>query len=141
MKMTLSRNPRLLSDRINHLFAMNDDFFDIDWDDNEMDLYEEKDKLVVDLKIPGFEEKDIDISLEDSTLVISGKYEESEEDKNKNRKYYKKEIRYKSFSRSITLPGKINPNDAKASFNNGILSVELPKAEESKPKRISINVN
>ena len=113
-----------------------DDFDIAEWDDTELDMYEEDDKVVVKLKAPGFSEKDVDITVEDNSLTITGTAEKEEEDKNK--KYYRKEITHQSFTRTISLPSKVVADKAQAQFKNGILEIELPKAEESKPKKVQI---
>ncbi len=116
-----------------------DDFDIVDWDDTELDMYEEQDKVVVRLKAPGFSEKDVDITVEDNALTITGTAEQKEEDKNK--KYYRKEIVQRSFTRTVSLPSKVVAEKAKAEFKNGILEIELPKAEESKPKKVEIKAS
>jgi HSP20 family protein len=140
MKLRLSRDPFRTMKRLQG--AMNeDDFFNIDWDETEMDMYEEGDDIKVKLKAPGFDEKNIDISVEDNTLTISGKAEVTEEEEEKQKKYFRREIRNQSFTRSVTLPSRIVPEDAEAEFKNGILHLTLPKAEEAKPKKISVKVS
>ena len=116
-----------------------DDFDIVDWDDTEIDMYEEDDKVVVKLKAPGFNEKNVDITVEDNSLTITGTAEEEKEDKNK--KYYRKEITHRSFTRTVSLPTKVVADQAKAEFKNGILEIELPKAEESKPKKVQIKAS
>ncbi len=131
MKMTVF-DPFALARRMRDF----DDLDLIDWDDTEIDMYEEDDKVVVKVKAPGFNEKNVNITVEDNSLTITGTAEEKEEEKNK--KYYRKEITHKSFTRTISLPSKVVAEQAKAEFNNGILEIELPKAEESKPKKVQI---
>lgn len=116
---------------------------DEDWDmaditDNQIDMYEEGDSVVVKIKAPGFKDSDIDISYEDGRLCITGKMEKEEEEKDKKRKYYRKEIRSQSFTRTIDLPVRVKAENAEAKFDNGVLKLILPKAEESKPKKITI---
>jgi len=120
-----------------------DDNFDIvDYPDNELDMYEQGDNIIVKLKAPGFEQKDLNIRLEnEGMLCLSGKIEKEEEEKSKDRKYYRKEISSQSFSRQIELPMRIDASKAKAEFKNGMLTLTLPKAPEAKPKSIQINVS
>ena len=107
-----------------------DDLFETpEWDDTELDMYEEDDKVVLQLKAPGFDDKNVDITVQ------------KEEQEDKKKKYYKKEISQRSFTRTVSLPSKVMPEEAKAEFKNGILHLELPKAEESKPKKVNIKVN
>lgn len=108
------------------------------WDDTEMDLFEEDDNVIVKLKAPGFDEKNVDITVDANTLTITGKVEKSEEDENKKKKYYRKEISSRSFTRTVSLPTKVVSEQAKAKFKSGILTLTLPKAEEVKPKKINI---
>ena len=106
----------------------------------EMEMYEDDDNVVVKLKAAGFEPEQIDISIEGKVLSITGKIEMEKEEEDNKRKYYYKEMRNESFTRSITLPTTVKSEDIKAEIKNGILKVTLPKAEEVKPKKISINV-
>lgn len=117
------------------------DFFDVaEWDDTELDLYEEEDQVVVQLKAPGFDEKNVDITVEDNSVTITGNSEKTEEEEDKKKKYYRKEISQKSFTRTVSLPSKVLADKATAEFKKGILHLHLPKAEESKPKKVNIKV-
>lgn len=140
MRLTLARDPMTLMNRLQNSL-LDDDLFNIDWDDIQLDMYEEDDKIIVKLKAPGFDEKNLDIAIEGNNLTITGNFEVKEEDQDTKRKYFRKEIRIRSFTRSISLPSKVVANEAKASFKAGILELVLPKAEEAKPQRISISVN
>lgn len=117
-----------------------EDFFNIGWDDTQLDMYEKDDKVIVTLKAPGFDEKSIDISIEDNTLTITGTAEATDEEEDKKRKYYRKEIRKQSFARSVSLPSRVIADKAEAEFKNGMLHLTLPKAEESLPKKIQVKV-
>lgn len=119
------------------------DLWDEDWDivehsDNQLDMYEEGDNVIVKVKAPGFKEENIEISIEDGTVCITGKVEEEEEEKDKKKKYYKKEFRSQSFTRRVDLPVRVKADKAEADFDNGVLILTLPKAEESKPKTVKI---
>jgi HSP20 family protein len=94
------------------------------------DVYETDKDLVVEMQIPGFKKEDIKISFQDDYLKVEGKAEEEKEEKEKN--YWRKEIRRGSFVRVIPLPRKVDPKKAKASFKDGVLKVYLPKIEEVK---------
>ena len=123
------------------------DIFDVDEDFDfdpfsnvKIDLYEEGDEIFVELKAPGFDKDDIDIRVEANKLVISGNAQEIQEDKQKKRKYYRKEIRNVSFTRTCDLPVPVDAAKAQAKFKNGVLTISLPKKEEAKPKQIDIKV-
>ncbi len=105
-----------------------------------MDMYEEGDNVVVELKAPGFGKDDVKIQVESNVITINGTIKKESEEKNKDRKYYRKEIRAMSFSRTAELPSSVRAEDAKAIFNNGMLKITLPKREEAKPKTISVEV-
>ena len=105
----------------------------------DIDLYDDEEDLVVKAEIPGANEKDIDISLEDGILSIKGERKLENEDKKDN--YYRIERSYGSFSRSFRLPVEVKTNDAKASYKDGVLEIRIPKEEKAKPKKIRINVN
>lgn len=121
-----------------------DDFMDnmllprLDWrqEQTNLEMYEDDDNVVVKLAIPGYKEEDIDISVEDNVLTISGNTQEVEEDTSK--KFYYKGLKTESFSRSITLPVRVKSDNADAEVKNGVLHVTLPKAEESKASKIMI---
>ncbi len=104
-----------------------------------IDLYDDKEDLVVRAEIPGANEKDIDVSLEDGILSIKGERKLENEDKKDS--YYRIERSYGSFSRSFKLPVEVKTGDARASYKNGILEIRIPKEEKAKPKKIEINVN
>jgi HSP20 family protein len=94
------------------------------------DVYETDKDLVVEMQVPGFKKEDIKVSFQDDYLKVEGRAEEEKEEKEKN--YWRKEIRKGSFVRVIPLPKKVDPKKAKASFKDGILKISLPKIEEIK---------
>jgi len=94
------------------------------------DVYETEKDLVVEMQVPGYKKEDIKVSFQDDYLRVEGKAEETKEEKEKN--YWRKEIRKGSFVRVIPLPKKVDPKKAKASFKDGILTISLPKIEETK---------
>lgn len=121
------------------------DFFDFDEDfevlsDVQMDLYEEGDNVVAEVKAPGFKKDQLDIRVEGNQLIVSGKVEDVQEEKSKKRKYYRREIRDLSFTRTSDLPVSVDANKADATFKDGVLKIVLPKKEEAKPKQVSIKV-
>ena len=118
-----------------------DEGFDFDAFSNiQMDLYEEGDDVLVEVKAPGFDKDHIDIRIESNQVTVSGNMEEVKEEDMKKRKYYRKEIRNLSFSRSCDLPVYVDADKAEATFKNGVLRIKLPKKEEAKPKKIEVKI-
>ena len=103
-----------------------------------VDMFDKKDEIVLKAEIPGVEKENISISLSDNTITIKGEMKKEEEVKEED--YYYAERSYGSFSRSLNLPAKVQAEKIKASFKDGILEIHLPKAEESKPKEVKIEV-
>jgi HSP20 family protein len=103
-----------------------------------VDVAENKDAIIVKASVPGINPDDLDVSYSDDTLTIRG--EIKSENEVKEDQYHVRERRYGSFSRSITLPTKIKGDAIEASYQNGVVTLRLPKAEEVKPKRIEIKV-
>jgi HSP20 family protein len=101
-----------------------------------MDLVEDKNDLVLRADLPGLSEDDVDIEVKDGVLTISG--ERKTEEKKEEEGYYRVERAFGRFSRSLTLPDGIDPEQVKAKFDNGVLEVRIPKPEERKPHRVSI---
>jgi HSP20 family protein len=101
-----------------------------------LDVYENDDALVVKAALPGVRPDEVDISVTGDVLTIKGETKSEEETKDDN--YHRRELRYGAFSRSIALPTRVNHEKAEATFENGILTITLPKAEEVKPKSIKI---
>lgn len=106
--------------------------------DPRIDMYEEKDRYVVHVEVPGVEKDDIYMTVGENTLLIRG---ESKKEGNADEKdYIHRERYYGNFSRSIKLPSPVKENEIKATFKNGILKLELPKAEVPAGKEIKIEV-
>jgi HSP20 family protein len=97
-----------------------------------VDLFEEKDDVVVKAELPGMKKENINVDFRDGTLTISG--EKKQEEKIEKKDYYRFERSYGSFSRSLRLPTDVQTDKAKASFKDGILEVRIPKTEEAKKK-------
>lgn len=99
-----------------------------------LDVYQDKDQFTVVVELPGLKKEEIEISLHDDTLAISGerKREESSEQE------FLTERLYGKFQRSLTLPTAVDADKVKASYKDGLLQVVLPKAEEAKPKQIEV---
>jgi HSP20 family protein len=92
------------------------------------DVYETNEDIVVEMQVPGYKKEDIKVSFEDGYLKVEGKSEEEREDKEKN--YWRKEIKRGSFLRVIPIPKEVDSKKAKASFSEGILKIKLPKIEK-----------
>jgi HSP20 family protein len=117
------------------------------WDDrNEqtvnwapaVNVYEDKESLYVETQLPGIDMKEVNISVADRTLSIHGERKVEHED-NKDG-YHFREAQYGTFARSFHLPKYVNSNEAKATYDNGVLVVKLPIQEEAKPKVIPIEL-
>ena len=103
-----------------------------------VDVAETDNEVVVSTELPGVERKDVKLSVEDNLLTIGGEKKQEKETKEKN--YHCVERRYGTFSRSFTLPTRIQADKVKATFKDGILTIKLPKAEEAKTKEIPIEI-
>jgi HSP20 family protein len=101
-----------------------------------LDISERKDAYVVTVEVPGVKPEDLDITLEDGLLTIQGERQFTQE--STEQQYHRVERRYGSFRRSITLPSQVQADAIEASFEDGVLEVVVPKAEEAKPKKISV---
>ena len=103
----------------------------------DINMLQTDNDVVINASIPGVKPDDINISITGDNLTIRGEIQEDEEFKDAN--YHIKEFRYGNFSRSIPLPSKVDTDKAKAEFENGVLTLTLPKVEEVKPKTITVN--
>jgi len=101
-----------------------------------VDMYEDKDNIVIETQLGGIDPEKVDISIENNVLTIKGESEKKSEVDDKN--YYRKEIRRGSFYRSIPLPTKVDGEAASALNEDGVLKITVPKASEVKPKTIKI---
>jgi len=101
-----------------------------------IDVVEEEDKFSVKVELPGVKEEDVNVSIIGDTLIIEG--EKKAESEVKRKGYYYSETSYGSFSRSITIPSSIDINKIEANCDKGILEIDLPKAPEVKPKKITV---
>ncbi|HAF61605.1 MAG TPA: hypothetical protein DCK95_04695 [Anaerolineaceae bacterium] len=102
----------------------------------DLDMYQTNDEVVIEASIPGVKPDDINISVAGEVLTIKGEIKQEKESENVD--YHIKERRFGSFSRSISLPVQVVAEKANAEFKNGILKLTLPKAEEIKPKTITV---
>lgn len=103
-----------------------------------VNVYQEKDNVIVETSLAGIDPKNVDLSIEDDVLTIKGKSEKKTEIDDKN--YYRKEMTMGSFYRSIPLPAHVKGDKAKASFDNGMLKVAIPAETEKKDKKIKIEI-
>ena len=103
-----------------------------------MDVVETDDNFVLRADLPGLSEQDVNIEVEDNVLRISGERTAAHEQKGKG--YYRVERSWGAFSRSLTLPEGVDAEAVKASFNNGVLEVQIPKPEQQKPRKVQITV-
>jgi HSP20 family protein len=104
-----------------------------------LDLYEDKDNFYVKAELPGMKKEEIDLSLHDGSLSISG--ERKQETKTEESEVYRAERFFGRFQRTVTLPTPVAVDRVKAEYKDGVLMVTLPKTEEAKPKRIDVHVN
>jgi len=104
----------------------------------EVDIHETPDALVLEADLPGVDEKDLDIRVENNMLTIRGerKFEKKVSEEN----YLRVERAYGSFTRSFSLPHTVNTEQVQANYEKGVLTVRLPKREEAKPKQIKVSV-
>ena len=102
-----------------------------------IDVYETKDNIVLKAAVPGLKPEDLDISITGDVLTIKGEYK-AEEQVEEGRSYLRQERRYGSFARQLALPTAVDTNTVTATFENGILTLEMPKKEAVRPKSVKI---
>ena len=103
-----------------------------------VDIYEEKDNIIVKAELPGIKKDEVSIEIKDNVLTLSGERKYEQEKKKEN--YHRIERFYGKFSRSFTLPETVQVDKVKANYKDGVLEITLPKAEETKPKAIPIKI-
>lgn len=103
-----------------------------------LDVSERDDAVVVTAELPGMKSDDIDVSVQNNALTISGEKSERTEEGEKEGEYYYAERRYGSFRRTIPLPADVDTENIEASCNSGVLIVKLPKSERAKPRKIPV---
>ena len=106
------------------------------WSVPAVDLYQTDNEVVVKAALPGIKAEEVQISITGDVLSLKGEVKQSEEVKEKA--YHIREQRWGTFERTLALPANVVADKAKADFENGILTITLPKAEEAKPKTITI---
>jgi HSP20 family protein len=137
------RDLRTLQEEVNRLFSTN---MSRAFDDEgigrgawapSVDIYENKDHIVLEAELPGMKQEDFDLSIENNVLTLRGERKFEKTDENDN--YHRVERSYGAFTRSFTLPQTVSPEGATAEYNNGVLRVTLPKREETKARRIQVS--
>jgi HSP20 family protein len=103
-----------------------------------VDVYEDEHNVTLKVEVPGIDEKDIDIRLENNTLTVHGERKIEKEEKEEN--YRRVERQYGSFTRTFTLPTTVDSENVSANYDKGVLSITLPKKAEAKPRQINVNV-
>ena len=104
-----------------------------------VDIYETEEAIVLKAELPGVDPKDVEVRVEDNTLYLKGERKFEKEVKEQN--YHRVERSYGSFARSFSLPNSISTDKVKAEFKDGLLTLTMPKREESKPKTNKIDVS
>src|SRR6202140_1263727 len=136
------RGASTLQEQINHLFgnglAHGTEESNLTPWAPAVDIYETENELVVKADLPGVNPQDLDIRVENNILTIRG--ERKFENKVKEDNYLRVERAYGSFSRSFSLANSVKTDDIQADYQNGVLTLRLPKREEAKPKQIKVNV-
>lgn len=102
-----------------------------------IDISETDNEYKIEAELPGINQKEIDVKIDNNILTIKGKKEDIKEEKEKN--YHLRERYYGAFQRSISLPNNIEPEKIKASFENGVLNISVPKSDKRAPKKIEIS--
>src|SRR5579859_2697862 len=134
-----------LQDRINRVFrdsyssgASQDDSLTTSSFAPAVDVYEDEHKVSLKIEVPGIDEKDIDVRIENNTLTVQGERKIEKEEKEEN--YRRVERQYGSFTRTFTLPQTVDTEHVSANYEKGVLKITLPKKAEAKPKQIKVNV-
>jgi HSP20 family protein len=103
-----------------------------------VEVSETDSELVVKASLPGVSPDEVDVTVNNDVLTIKGEHKETTEDG--KREFYRREIRYGAFNRSFTLPVKVDADQAEANYENGVLTLRLPKAASIRPKQIKVGV-
>ena len=103
-----------------------------------VDVYEDEHHVTLKIEVPGIDEKDLDIRVENNILSVHGERKFEKEEKEEN--FRRIERQYGSFTRSFTLPSSVDPGQANAHYDKGMLKISLAKKAEAKPKQIKVNV-
>ena len=136
-----------LQDRINRMNRLfRESYNDAGQDDSltttsfapAVDVYEDEHNVTLKIEVPGIDEKDIDVRIENNTLTVHGERKIEKEEKEEN--YRRVERQYGSFTRTFTLPQTVDTDNVSATYEKGVLKIALPKKAEAKPKQIKVNV-
>jgi HSP20 family protein len=103
-----------------------------------VDVYEDEHNVILKIEVPGIDEKDIDVRIENNVLTIHGDRQFEKEEKEEN--FRRVERQYGTFTRTFTLPTTVDAEKVAANYDKGILKIALPKKAEAKPKQIKVNV-
>src|SRR6266513_5083305 len=103
-----------------------------------VDIYEDEHNITLKLEVPGIDEKDIDVRIENNTLTVHGERKIEKEEKEEN--FRRVERQYGSFTRTFTLPSSVDSEKVSANYDKGVLKITLPKKAEAKPKQIKVNI-
>jgi HSP20 family protein len=103
-----------------------------------VDVYEDEHNVTLKIEVPGIDEKDIDVRIENNVLTVHGERKFEKEEKEEN--FRRVERQYGSFTRTFTLPTTVDAEQVSAHYDKGILKIALPKKAEAKPKQITVNV-
>ena len=103
-----------------------------------VDIYEDEHNITLKLEVPGIDEKDIDVRIENNTLTVHGERKLEKEEKEEN--FRRVERQYGSFTRSFMLPSTVDPGQVSAHYDRGVLKINLAKKAEAKPKQIKVNI-
>src|ERR1041385_3863592 len=103
-----------------------------------VDIYEDEHNITLKLEVPGIDEEDIDVSIENNTLTVHGERKIEKEEKEEN--FRRIERQYGSFTRSFTLPNTVDAGQVNANYDKGLLKIRLAKKAEAKPKQIKVSV-
>jgi HSP20 family protein len=103
-----------------------------------VDIYEDEHNITLKLEVPGIDEKDIDVRIDNNTLTVHGERKVEKEEKEEN--FLRVERQYGAFTRSFTLPSSVDPGQVSAHYDKGVLKIKLAKKAEAKPKQVKVNV-
>jgi HSP20 family protein len=142
----MKRRPEFADEPLMRLRHQINRMFDTDWDVGDffggwnppVDILEDKDRLTVKAELPGFKREEIEVSLHENNLILSG--ERNYEDEKTEGQLYRSERYYGKFHRSIALPFAVDQGKIQAKYRDGILTVSLPKSEKAKAKQIEVAV-
>ena len=131
-----------LQDRINRAFRESrtgdDDSLTTSSFASAVDVYEDEHQVTLKIEVPGIDEKDIDVQVENNVLTVHGERKIEKEEKEEN--YRRVERHYGTFTRTFTLPQTVDTESVSATYDKGVLKITLPKRAEAKPKQIKVNV-